>query len=185
MRLFSVAVSVFGPRKIIQELICNKALSFGHLSHDGGEKLGQEDFLQVFKELFTPWCLLGHDSSISAQLDLLLALFEDESFAEQWCMVITYATKLECCGAKPGSLDSNQIAVLAILMEKAREKLKKRKVGVDFNHHQGCQPDHWHHELLDLAAVSVACSLPPYGTSDSRFIRYVNVNFDATYMDHL
>lgn len=173
VRLFSVAVSVFGPRKIIQELICNKALSFGHLSHDGGEKLGQEDFLQVFKELFTPWCLLGHDSSISAQLDLLLALFEDESFAEQWCMVITYATKLECCGAKPGSLDSNQIAVLAILMEKAREKLKKRKVGVDFNHHQGCQPDHWHHELLDLAAVSVACSLPPYGTSDSRFIRAV------------
>ncbi|RVX22716.1 E3 ubiquitin-protein ligase listerin [Vitis vinifera] len=173
VRLFSVAVSVFGPRKIIQELICNKALSFGHLSHDGGEKLGQEDFLQVFKELFTPWCLLGHDSSISAQLDLLLALFEDESFAEQWCIVITYATKLECCGAKPGSLDSNQIAVLAILMEKAREKLKKRKVGVDFNHHQGCQPDHWHHELLDLAAVSVACSLPPYGTSDSRFIRAV------------
>ena len=184
MRLLSAAVSVFGPRKIIQELIRNKGHSFGHLSYDGGEKLGQEDFLHIFKEIFTPWCLHGNDSSINAQLDLLLALFEDEYFAEQWCIVITHATKVESCGSKPGSLDSNQIAVLAVLMEKAREKLKERKVGVDFNHHQDCQPDHWHHELLDFAAVSVTCSLP-HGTSDSQFIRYVNVNFGATYLDHL
>lgn len=184
MRLLSVAVSAFGPCKIIQELIRNKGPSFSHLSYDGGEKFGQEEFLQVFKEIFAPWCLHGNDSSISAQLDLLLALFEDEYFAEQWCIVITCATKVEACGSKGGCLDSNQIAVLAILMEKAREKLKERKVGVDFNHHQHSHPDHWYHELLDSAAVSVACSLPPYGTSDSRFIRYASVNIGAT-LDHL
>lgn len=185
MRLFSVAVSVFGPRKIIQELIHTKGLSLGHLSHNGGENLSQEGFLQVFKEIFTPWCLHGNDSSISARLDVLLALFEDDSFYEQWCIVINYATKLEHCGAKSGPLDSNRIAVLAILMEKVRDKFKKRKVGVDFNHHQGCQPDHWHHELLDFAAVSVTCSVPPFGISGSQFIRYVNINFGVRHLDHL
>ena len=57
--------------------------------------------------------------------------------------------------------------------KKTREKLKKRKVGVDFNHHQGYQLDHWHHEPLNLAVVSVTYSLSPYGTSDSHFIQAV------------
>ncbi|KAA8549476.1 hypothetical protein F0562_001160 [Nyssa sinensis] len=171
VRLISVAVSVFGPRNVIGELVCNESHSYSCLSDERNRELDSEKFLQVFKEIFIPWCLQGSSSSASARLDLLLALLNNESFSEQWHSIITYAMNLERFGAEPGTPDSNHLTLLAMLMEKTREKI--RKVRVDFDHWQGSQPDHWHHELLDSAAVSIARSCPPFGTTDVRFLRAV------------
>ncbi|KAK9280494.1 hypothetical protein L1049_014186 [Liquidambar formosana] len=172
VRLLTVAVLIFGPRKIIQELfVHNKEQSCSHFS-DRNRELDREDFIHVFTEIFIPWCLHGNNCSTSARLDLLLALLDDEFFAEQWCSVVTCATNLECSEAGPGSIDSNNMAVLAMLIEKAWEEIKKRKE-LDSNHLQGSCTDHWHHELLDTAAVSVACSIPPFRTFDAQFVRAV------------
>ena len=172
MRLASVAVSVFGPRMIIRELVCGDYAAFSSLSDCMERELESEQFLQLYKEIFVPWCLQGNGSSTSARLDLLLALLDNECFPEQWDIIITYATDLELCGL--GTSDPNNILVLAMLMEKARMEICKRKVGVDLVHQQGSHADHWHHELLDSSAISTACSNPSFRSSDARFIRYAN-----------
>lgn len=172
VRVLSVAVSIFGAHIIIQELVVPEE---GHsLSHtdERDRKLDQEHFIHVFKEMFVPWCLEGNNCSTSARIDLLLALLDNVSFTEQWGAIITYATKRECSKSGSESVDSNNIAILAMLIEKAAGEMKKRKEA-DSNHLQGSCPDHWHHELLDSAAISVACSLPPYRTSDAQFVRAV------------
>ncbi|XP_057483183.1 E3 ubiquitin-protein ligase listerin-like isoform X2 [Actinidia eriantha] len=171
VRLASVAVSVFGPRKIIRELVCGGYAAFSSLSDCMERELESEQFLQLYKEIFVPWCLQGNGSSTSARLDLLLALLDNECFPEQWDSIITYATDLELCGL--GTPDPNNILVLAMLMEKARMEICKRKVGVDLVHQQGSHADHWHHELLDSSAISTACSNPSFRSSDARFIRAV------------
>ncbi|GFZ19943.1 HEAT/U-box domain-containing protein [Actinidia rufa] len=171
VRLASVAVSVFGPRKIIRELVCGGYAAFSSISDCMERELESEQFLQLYKEIFVPWCLQGNGSSTSARLDLLLALLDNECFPEQWDSIITYATDLELCGL--GTSDPNNILVLAMLMEKARMEICKRKVGVDLVHQQGSHADHWHHELLDSSAISTACSNPSFRSSDARFIRAV------------
>ena len=178
MRLLSVAVSVFGPRKILQELFVNdKGHSSSYLSDGGDKQLKEEQFIQMFSEIFVPWCLHGDDCSTSARLDLLLSLLDDEYFSEQWASVITYAIDLEHSGAVPDYRVSDQIAVLAVLLEKARDKITMRKAGEDFCSRKGAKPDHWHHEHLELAALAIARSLPPFRSSDAQFLWYVNQDF--------
>ncbi|XP_059626408.1 E3 ubiquitin-protein ligase listerin isoform X2 [Cornus florida] len=173
VRLLSTAVSVFGPRKIIGELVFNGSDSYSCISDEKNREVDSEQLLRVLNEIFIPWCLQESSSSISVRLDLLLALLDDECFSEKWNSIITYATNCEHFGARPGGIpDTNHLLVLAIFLEKTREKIKK-KAGVDFDHLQGFQPDHWHHELLDSAAVSIARALPPFGTSDARFMQAV------------
>lgn len=171
MRLASVAVSVFGPRKIIGELVCHDSTSSSSLSGSTNRELDSDQFLQLYKEIFVPWCLQGNGPSTSARVDLLLGLLDDESFSEQWHGIITYATDLERFGGRPETPDPNYILVLAMLMEKARVELRKRKEGVNLVRRQGSHPDHWHHELLDSSAVSITRS--SFRSSDARFIRYV------------
>nr|POE66372.1 e3 ubiquitin-protein ligase listerin [Quercus suber] len=171
VRLLSVAVSVFGPRKILKELfIHNKGPSSSFLSDGSDGQLKEEQFIQMFRDIFVPWCLYGDNCSTSARLDLLLALLDDEYFSEQWDSVITYATNLEHSETMNGYQDSNHIAILAVLLEKARDEISRRKVGEDSGTRKGANPDHWHHEHLELAAVYVANSLPPFRTSDARFL---------------
>ncbi|GLT26789.1 hypothetical protein SLA2020_018310 [Shorea laevis] len=176
VKLLAVSVSIFGPWKILRELFSNSDVLLScNLSDDKGRELNVGYFLQVFKEIFIPWCLDGHNCSTNARLDLLLALLDDECFSEQWHAIITYTTD-SVSSLSEGRLcssNSKHIAMLAILLERARKEIAKRKVGGDLCHGQGFKLDHWHHELLESAAVSVACSLPPFGTNDVLFIRAV------------
>lgn len=167
MKILSVAVSVFGPRKIVQELLIQKNLSWDH-SIDRGDKETEADlFMQIFKEKFVPWCLHGNSCSLSARLDLLFSLLDDEFFSEQWDIVIRYVTALEHSGCAT-SLDSDHITILSKLLEKARDRIASTKEGeVSMGN-----PENWHHELLESAAVSVARS-PPSGTCNSQFLWYV------------
>ncbi|GMP89851.1 hypothetical protein CsSME_00041233 [Camellia sinensis var. sinensis] len=173
VRLASVAVSVFGPRKIVGELVCNDSTFFRSLSDELNRELDSEQFLQLYKEIFVPWCLQGNGSSTNARLDLLLVLLDNESFSEQWHCIITYATDPERFGVGPETPDPNHILVLGMLIEKARVEIIKRKVGVGLDHQQGSHSDHWHHELLDSSAVSIARSLSSFRSSDARFLRAV------------
>lgn len=170
VRLLSVSVSVFGPRKILQELFIHNKGHSSSLSGDGGRQLTEEQFMKMFREIFVPWCMHEDNSSTSARLDLLLALLDDECFSEQWGTVITHVTNLEHSGAVPAYQDSNRIAMLAMLLEKARDKIA-RKVGEDSYSQKGVKLDQWHHDDLEIAAVTIASSLPPFRTSDAQFVR--------------
>ncbi|KAE8667455.1 HEAT/U-box domain-containing protein, putative isoform 2 [Hibiscus syriacus] len=167
VRLLSTSVSIFGARKVTQVIFSSSNAPFcGPPCNKDGEMM-LEYFLQIYKEKFVPWCLHGHDSITSARLDLLLELLDDECFYEQWHAIITYAIDLVNFKGS-GSIDSNHLASLAMLFEKARNEM--RKVGDGSFHRLGSVPDHWHHELLEATAVSVASSLPPFGTSDAQFL---------------
>ncbi|XVF46152.1 hypothetical protein PTKIN_Ptkin03bG0003900 [Pterospermum kingtungense] len=173
VRLLSVSVSIFGARKVLHVIFStNNAISCDP-PHEKDSELKLEYFLQVYKETFVPWCLQGHNCGTSARLDLLLALLDDECFSEQWHAVITYAIDLVNSKVGSGSEDSNHLAVLAMLFEKARNEIRRRKLGEDTFLRQGSLPDHWHHELLEATAVSAALSLPPFGTADAQFVRSV------------
>ncbi|KAF8397167.1 hypothetical protein HHK36_016074 [Tetracentron sinense] len=174
VRLLTVTVSIFGPRKIVPHLFVRHEGHFdSHLSDDGDDKFDAEHFLQNLKENFIPWCFHGNNHSTSARLDLLLALIDDEFFAEQWCSIITFTTKLEeHSESEFDSLDFDRIDVLAMLMEKVRGEISKRKVGAKFNQ-QGSHLEHWYHKVLDSAAVSVARSSPPFQAPQARFLRAV------------
>lgn len=131
--------------------------------------MNEEQFMHLFREIFVPWCMHEDNSSTSARLDLLLALLDDECFSEQWGNVITYVTNLEHSGVVPAYRGSNRIAMLAVLLEKARDKIT-RKVGDNSYSQKGAKLDHWHHNHLDVAAVTIARSLPPFRTSDAQFL---------------
>ncbi|XP_041995812.1 E3 ubiquitin-protein ligase listerin isoform X1 [Salvia splendens] len=150
VQIILVSVSVFGPRKITQELTCSE--------------LGEEQFLKSFNEIIVPWCLKIFSPSTAARLDLLLALVDDECFSEQWDAIVSYIVDREKVGFDPAAVNRNCISVLAILMEKVRERTRKT-----VRHSALCQ-DNWHHELLDLVAVHVAQAYPPFGNSDAQFL---------------
>lgn len=174
VKLISAAVSVFGPRKIVQELFVHNK----EHSHIPDNKVGRElvvaEFMQIFKTTFVPWCLCGSDQSTAARLDLLIALLDDECFSDQWQAVITYAINLEGSATASQFLEPDQIAMLALLLEKARNELNKRKAGEDSRHRPGADAGHWHCELLESTAVALACSPLSAGNSKYQFLWYVN-----------
>lgn len=174
VRLLSVAVSVFGPRKILQEIfIHDKGLSSSCPTNDRDEGLKKEQFMQIFSEIFVPWCLHGDNCSTNARIDLLLALLDDEYFPEQWASVVTYAIDLEQSEAVLDYQGPDRKALLVLLLEKARDRIKMRKTGEDLHRQKGAKPDDWHHEHLELAALSIARSIPPFRSSDAQFLRAV------------
>lgn len=170
VKLISAAVSVFGPRKIVQELFVHNK----EHSHIPDNKVGRElvvaEFMQIFKTTFVPWCLCGSDQSTAARLDLLIALLDDECFSDQWQAVITYAINLEGSATASQFLEPDQITMLALLLEKARNELNKRKAGEDSRHRPGADAGHWHCELLESTAVALACSPLSAGNSKSQFL---------------
>ncbi|KAK7385599.1 hypothetical protein VNO78_31325 [Psophocarpus tetragonolobus] len=171
VRLLSVAVSIFGPRMIVQEVfIKNRGHYSSQVSYDG-DKVGEaEDFMQIFKNIFVPWCMQPNTCSTSARLDLLLALLDDEYFSEQWSFIINYVIGQSYSEFPPGLLDANHAATLAIILEKARDESMKRKVKDDSRHRQGCDAEDWHHEFLESSAIAVSQSLPPFSPSHVQFI---------------
>lgn len=171
MRLLSVAVSLFGPQKIVQELcISNEANSSYYVPAHKDKELGPELFMQVFEGTFVPWCLLEYNSSPNARLDLLLALLNDEYFSEQWQMILSYAIIQENSESEPGPQEVHYLDLLAMLLEKVRTEIARRKMNNDFIHQFWFTPDKWQHELLESAAVAVACSPSPHMTSSARFL---------------
>ncbi|XP_050216478.1 E3 ubiquitin-protein ligase listerin [Mercurialis annua] len=173
LRLLSVAVSLFGPRKIVRALLLYKEgqPSSSSLSDDWDKELESNIFMQEFKETFVPWCLAGFDSSSSARLDLLLALLNDECFPEQWSAVISFAIGEGYSKIEPASPESYNLVLLAMLLEKARVEIANRKVKEDSNLQQWLNIDGWHHDCLESAAVSIACSSFPYRDSAAHFLR--------------
>ncbi|KAF9661877.1 hypothetical protein SADUNF_Sadunf19G0114500 [Salix dunnii] len=166
VRLLSVAVSLFGPQKIVQELhIYNEANSSYYVPDHNDKEFRPELFMQVFEGTFVPWCLLEYNSSTSARLDLLLALLDDEYFSEQWQMILSYAINQEKSQSEPGPQDVHYLDLLTMLLEKARTEIARRKMNNDFIHQFWSTPDKWQHELLESAAVAVACSPSPHVTS--------------------
>ncbi|WCJ34820.1 E3 ubiquitin-protein ligase listerin [Euphorbia peplus] len=169
LRLLSVAVSLFGPFKIVQQLFYYNEGQCSNLSDNGDTELKPECFMQVFKETFIPWCLSGLSSSISNRLDLLLVLLNDECFAEQWSAVISYALKQGKSGIELGSEESDCLALSAMLLEKARiEILNTKERQHDYRHWSNLSD--WHHELLESSVLAVTCSSSPLGVSAAQFV---------------
>ena len=172
MRLLSVAVSIFGPQKIVREIfIQNRGHCSSQLSNDGDKLLEAEDFMQIFKNIFVPWCLQANSCSTKARLDLLLALLDDEYFSEQWSFIVNYVNSQSYPGCPPGTVDADRAAMLAMLLEKARDESMKRKVR---DHKQGTNAEDWHHEHLESSAIAVCHYLPPFSTSHVQFVWYVS-----------
>ncbi|GAU13221.1 hypothetical protein TSUD_245910 [Trifolium subterraneum] len=171
VKLLSVAVSIFGPQKIVQEVFNQKR---GHctsqLSYGGDELLEAEDFLQIFKNTFVPWCLQPNSFSTNARLDLLLALLDDEHFSDQWSFIVNYVISQNNSGCPAGLVNPDQAAMLAMLLEKARDESMKRKARDGSTYRPGTNAEDWHHECLESCAIAVSHSLPPHSTSHVQFI---------------
>ncbi|CAJ1970731.1 unnamed protein product [Sphenostylis stenocarpa] len=172
VRLLSVAISIFGPQMIVQEVFMkNKGHYTSQVPNDGDETQEIEDFMQIFKNTFVPWCLQSNSCSTSARLDLLLALLDDEYFSEQWSFIVNYVIGQSNSEFQPRLLDADHAATLAMLLEKAREQNMKRKVKDDSSQRrQGSNAEDWHHQYLESSAIAVSQSLPPFSTSHVQFI---------------
>ncbi|KAJ8751318.1 hypothetical protein K2173_016502 [Erythroxylum novogranatense] len=164
VRLLSVAVTLFGARKIVHNLsISNEEHPFS-LPKNGDKELNAENFSQVFKQTFVPWCLIGYNCSTSSRLDLLLALLDDdECFAEQWCTVISFATAQESSRGQDESREFDHLIPLAMLLEKVRVEINRRKVTKDSNGEHWSNAEHWHCQPLET--VSIACLSFPSRTA--------------------
>ncbi|XP_076904678.1 E3 ubiquitin-protein ligase listerin-like [Bidens hawaiensis] len=149
VKFMVVAVSMFGPRKIVEEITWEQNVSA--CLPEKNRDLSLNQFLQLFKDVFVPWCFKTDSSSTLTRLDFLFALLDAECFSDQCESIILHAT---------GNKDSNFTYVLALVMEKMREQSTRMKLQLNLSHH----------ELLDSTAVSVSRSLPPLGSSDARFI---------------
>nr|XP_027187689.1 E3 ubiquitin-protein ligase listerin isoform X2 [Cicer arietinum] len=171
VKLLSIAVSIFGPQKIVQEVFNhNRKHCTSELSYDGDDVSEAEDFLQIFKNIFVPWCLQSNNGSTNARLDLLLTLLDDDYFSEQWSFIVNYVISQSYSGCPAGLIDSDQAAMLAMLLEKARDESTKRKAGDDSNYRPGTNAEDWHHECLESYAIAASRSLPPYSTAHVQFI---------------
>uniref|UniRef100_A0A1D1ZG63 E3 ubiquitin-protein ligase listerin n=2 Tax=Anthurium amnicola TaxID=1678845 RepID=A0A1D1ZG63_9ARAE len=164
VKLLRTIVDIFGPRTVVSHLFVSGKEQYGNmLSVDGDEKVMTEFFLQTFSKDFVPWCLQEHICSSSSRLDLLISLLDEELFSEQWALVMTHVRKLQ---EYPGT---NHILVLAMLMEKIKEKMGNRNLGIK-SLRRIAHPECWQHDLLDSVAVSIICQSPPFGKSDVRFL---------------
>ncbi|KAL6565131.1 hypothetical protein OROMI_016581 [Orobanche minor] len=148
--LIVVCVSIFGPRKITQEVF--------------GIGSGAEEFVICFNETIIPLCLKQFSPCSAARLDLLLALLDVECFPEQWNSILTYLVSQEKVGFDPGMVDTNLVGALAILIDKVRVKTRKADDQTDL------YEDNWRHELLDMVAVNLARVLPPFGNFEGQFL---------------
>lgn len=174
MRLLSVVAEIFGPQTIVSEFFASNKEHPNSDFADGDNELKSKLFLQVFKDDVIPWCLHGNCLSSSSRIDLVLALLDNGFFLEQWHSIISYATQLEGCSTtEAGYSGMSHIGVLAMLMEKVRRRIEGKKLGICLKNFWGSLPEHWHHDLLNSAAISIACHSPPFHASHTRFLRYV------------
>lgn len=170
VHLVEVVVSIFGSRQITQKLLSADGHTYGHQSVASSKELDLDQFLQFFEKNFVAWCLQESNYSTSARLDLLLALLDSECLTQQWDIIIRHAASVSHVESGSQTQVFDHIAVLALLLERTNQAVRKRKLGVDLNNQLGSNPNYWHHELLDAAAITVACSYPPFGSSYTRFL---------------
>ncbi|KAK1272073.1 E3 ubiquitin-protein ligase listerin [Acorus gramineus] len=175
VRILYILVTMFGPRTTVSQIFKkNEWDCINHVTVSEDKNLEAQQFLQVYETHFVPWCFHGSNSSSSSRLDLLLALFEDELFSEQWSCIIKYISKLDqTSGIETETSCINHICFLAMLMEKVKGKIKNRNLGTETFLRNGSLPEHWHDKILDLVAVSVVRSAPPSSISHTRFLRAV------------
>ncbi|KAG7538391.1 Zinc finger RING-CH-type [Arabidopsis suecica] len=162
VKLLSVSVSVFGPRKIVPVLIDDIETST-LLSVEKGKNMSPEKLIKVFQEIFIPWCMDGYDSSTAARQDLLFSLLDDECFTQQWSDVISYVFNQQHQGF-------NNLAAMKMLLEKARDEITKRSSGQELHQRIGSRPDHWHHTLIESTAISLVHSSSATTTSAAQFL---------------
>ncbi|CAF1768030.1 unnamed protein product [Brassica napus] len=162
VKLLSVSVSIFGPRKIVPSFTgCIETSTL--LSDDEGSDMSSEKFIKVFREVLIPWCMDGHDSSTAAKQDLLLSLLDDECFTQQWSDVISYVFDQQHQGF-------NNLASIEMLLEKARGEITKRSSGLGLNKRIGSRPVDWHHNLIESTAISLVHSSSMTTTSTAQFL---------------
>ncbi|KQK11843.1 E3 ubiquitin-protein ligase listerin [Brachypodium distachyon] len=148
VKLLLILVEIFGPSPL-----------FLKNSQKIDDKSNVEPYLKVFNGDFIPWCLDGKYSTCSSKIDLLLSLFHEECFFDQWSLVIEYTrAKQKCSVDNKSSQTSDQYELLALILQKVRERITGERLrSLQKN---GSLPEHWRHDLLDSAAVSVFCNLP-------------------------
>lgn len=176
VHLVEVVVSIFGSRQIVQKLLSTDGHTYGHQSIASSKELDLDQFLQFFEENFVVWCLQESNYSTSARLDLLLALLDNECSTQQWDIIVRHAASVSHVDSGSQTEVSERIAVLAWLLERTKQGIRKRKLGLDLNNQMGSNPNYWHHELLDAAALTVARSYPPFASSDTRYLWQVNLS---------
>ncbi|KAL0735081.1 hypothetical protein Bca4012_011291 [Brassica carinata] len=163
VKLLSVSVSMFGPRKIVPALTGGIKTST-LLSDDEGSDMSSEKFIKVFREIFIPWCMDGHNTSTAAKQDLLLSLLDDECFTQQWSDVVSYVFDQQHQGF------NNNLVSMEMLLEKARDEISKRSSGLELNKSIGSRPDDWHHSLIESTAISLVHSSSMTTTSTAQFL---------------
>ncbi|MQL94710.1 hypothetical protein Taro_027371, partial [Colocasia esculenta] len=163
VKLLHRMVDIFGPRTMVSYLFVSSKHCGNVISFEGDDEAMTKSFLLGFEKDFVPWCLEEHVCSSSSRLDLLIALLDDELFPAQWSLIITHARKLQEHPA------SNHVLVLAMLMEKVREKMVNKNLRIKYQDKGDCV-GLWQHDFLDSAAVRVACRAPLFSESDVRFI---------------
>ncbi|XP_062198194.1 E3 ubiquitin-protein ligase listerin isoform X2 [Phragmites australis] len=147
VKLLSVLVEIFGPTPLFLK-------NFQKIDKISDIK----PYLEVFNDDFLPWCLNGKYSTCNSKIDLLLSLFQDECFFDQWSSVINYskAKQKHSVDDKTSNI-KDPFELLTLLLQKVRERIAGGKLrNLQKN---GYLPEHWRHDLLDSAAVSVFCDL--------------------------
>ncbi|KAL6595461.1 hypothetical protein ACP70R_047801 [Stipagrostis hirtigluma subsp. patula] len=147
VKLLSVLVEIFGPTRL-----------FLRNFHKNDEESDMKSYLELFNDEFLPWCLNGKYSTCNLKIDLLLSLFQDECFFDQWCSIIKYTQANQKRSIDKTSKIKDQFELLTILLQKVRDRIAGGKLrNLQKN---GYLPEHWRHDLLDSIAVSVCCDLP-------------------------
>ncbi|KAJ0978328.1 hypothetical protein J5N97_013802 [Dioscorea zingiberensis] len=171
VKLLSTLVKIFGPTTIVSYLnVHHGEQEINRSTNEGDTKTKSAAFLHIFRNEFVPWCLKGQKRSCSSKLDLLIDLIQAEYFSDQWCSVIGYATQRENWSVVDTKTSSiyNDIEILAILIEKVRERIDNNNLGIEEK--TVFLSQHWQHKLLDKAAVFVACH-SPLNSSYAHFLR--------------
>ncbi|XP_009417968.2 E3 ubiquitin-protein ligase listerin isoform X1 [Musa acuminata AAA Group] len=145
VKLLSVLIEIFGSVVILSNFVNPK--------DEVRVEVNVEHFLQTFNSDLIPWCLQGNSNSSSLKLDLLLDLIQDECFSKQWCSIINHSIK-----QYEMSDNSSHIEVLAMLIEKVRERIRTKTL-VNLQR-SGFFPERWRHNLLDSVAITIAHHSP-------------------------
>ncbi|KAG2622911.1 E3 ubiquitin-protein ligase listerin-like isoform X1 [Panicum virgatum] len=144
VNLLSVLVEIFGPIPLFLK------------NYHG--KSDVKSYLELFNSELLPWCFNGKYNTCNSKIDLLLSLFQNECFFDQWCSIIKYTRAEQKHSIDDKTLNiKSRLELLTLLLQKVRERIAGGKLrNLQKN---GYLPEHWRHDLLDSTATSVLCDL--------------------------
>jgi len=147
VNLLSVLVEIFGPIPLFLK---------NYQNYHG--KSDVKSYLELFNSELLPWCFNGKYNTCNSKIDLLLSLFQNECFFDQWCSIIKYTrTEQKHSIDDKTSKMKSRLELLTLLLQKVRERIAGGKLrNLQKN---GYLPEHWRHDLLDSTATSVLCDL--------------------------